>query len=277
MPDSLAGYPLLSMLHQTENYTVWRAYDSRNHRDVVIKTITPAARKLKRATQGLEREARMGLKLFHKNLVRFESFSIDGLKSYLVMEFVPGKPISNWLKDNPARRVDLKRILLEAIDALDYIHEQGFVHRDVKPDNILVDDTCQLKIIDFSISVKAGFDFRRLVRSKPKISGTRDYMAPEQVLGRRSDAQADIYGLGATMYELLTGRPPFHMDETKKSMQQHLTDMPRPVRSLNQSITPGAGELVMSMLSKSPQNRPDGMRQVYKALQAVEIFSDLGT
>jgi len=276
MPDSLAGYPLLSMLHQTENYTVWRAYDSRNHRDVVIKAITPSVRKLKRALQGLEREARMGLKLYHKNLVRFESFSIEGLKSYLVMEFVTGKPISNWLNDNPARKADLKRVLMEVVDALAYIHEQGFVHLDVKPANILVNDSGELKIIDFSISVKAGFDFRRLVRTKPKISGTRDYMAPEQVLGRRADTQADVYGLGATMYELLAGRPPFHMDDSKKAMQQHLTQMARPVRSVNYNITPEAGELVMSMLAKRPQNRPTGMHQVGKMLQAMELFSDLG-
>ena len=275
MPDSLAGFPLLSMLHQTENYTVWRAYDSQNHRDVVLKTVTPSVRKLKRALQGLEREARIGLKLFHKNLVRFESFAIDGPKSYLVMEFVVGKPISTWLNEDPARKAQLKRLLIEAADALAYINEQGFVHRDVKPANILVTDNAELKIIDFSISVRAGFDFRHLIRTKPKISGTRDYMAPEQVLGRRTDAQADIYGFGATMYELLAGRPPFHMDDSKKSMQQHLTNMPRPVRSLNYNITPEAGELVMAMLAKRPQNRPAGMRQVGKILQNIELFSDL--
>ena len=275
MPDSLAGYPLLSMLHQTENYTVWRAYDSQNHRDVVIKTITPTVRRIKRALQGLEREARLGLKLYHKNLVRFESFAIDGLKSYLVMEFVAGKPISIWLNENPARKAQLKQLLLKAVDALAYIHEQSFVHRDVKPANILVTDSGELKIIDFSVSVKTGFDFRRIIRTRPKISGTRNYMAPEQVLGRRTDAQTDIYGLGATMYELLTGRPPFQMDDSKKSMQQHLTETPRPVRSLNYNITPEAGELVMAMLAKHPQNRPAGMRRVGKILQNIEVFSDL--
>ena len=275
MPDSVAGYPLLSMLHQTENYTVWRAYDSQNHRDVVIKTLTPSVRRLKRALQGLEREARMGLKLYHKNLVRFESFAIDGLKSYLVMEFVAGKPISTWLNENPARKAQLKQLLIDSVDTLAYIHEQGFVHRDVKPANILVTGSGELKIIDFSVSVKTGFDFRRLIRTKPKISGTRNYMAPEQVLGRRTDAQTDIYGFGATMYELLTGRPPFQMDDSKKSMQQHLTEMPRPVRSLNYNITPEAGELVMAMLAKRPPNRPAGMRQVGKILQNIELFSDL--
>ena len=276
MPDSMAGYPLLSMLHQTDNYTVWRAYDSQNHRDVVIKAITPSVKRLKRALQGLEREARMGLKLYHKNLVRFESFAIDGLKSYLVMEFVAGKPISTWLNENPARRVELKRLLVEAVDALAYIHKQGFVHRDVKPANILVNESAELKIIDFSISVKAGFDYRRLVRTKPKISGTRNYMAPEQVLGHRTDAQTDIYGLGATMYELFAGRPPFQMDDSKKSMQQHLTQLPRPVRNLNQKITLEAGELIMAMLAKRPQDRPAGMLQIGNLLQGIELFSDLG-
>jgi len=275
MPDSVGGYPLLSMLHQTENYTVWRAYDTTNHRDVVIKTITPGVRRLKRALQGLEREARMGLKLSHKNLVCFEDFTIDGPKSYLVMEFVAGKPISDWLREDPARNAQLKGLLIEAVTALAYIHEQGFVHRDVKPANILVTDKGELKIIDFSVSVKTGFDMRRLLRVKPKISGTRNYMAPEQVLGRRSDAQADVYGLGATMYELFTGRPPFQMDGSKKSMQQHLTERPQPVRSLNHSITPEAGELVMAMLAKHPQSRPAGMHEVAKTLQKIELFSDL--
>lgn len=271
----MGGYPLLSMLHQTDNYTVWRAYDSRNHRDVVLKTITPGVRRLKRALQGLDREARMGLKLYHKNLVRFEAFTIDGLKSYLVMEFVAGKPISGWLKEDPGRRAQLKRLLCEAVDAFGYIHEQGFVHRDVKPANILVTGEGELKIIDFSVSVKVGFDMRRLLRFKPKISGTRNYMAPEQVLGRQSDAQADVYGLGATMYELFTGRPPFQMDESKRSMQQHLTNRPQPVRSLNHGITPEAGELVMAMLAKHPRSRPEGMPEVGKILQKIELFSDI--
>ena len=159
---------------------------------------------------------------------------------------------------------------------LAYIHEQGFVHRDVKPANILVTDNGQLKIIDFSVSVKNGCGYRRLLHIRPKISGSRSYMAPEQVLGRPSDSQTDVYGLGATTYELLTGQPPFQMDDSKKSMQQHLTEMPRPVRSLNYSITPQAGELVMAMLAKRPQNRPVGMRQVGKILQNIELFSDLG-
>lgn len=276
MPDSLAGYPLLSMLHQTENYTVWRAYDSKNHRDVVIKTITPTVRRVKRAIQGLEREARMGLQLRHKDLVQFEAFSIDGLRTYLVMEFVQGRSISVWLKEDPVRKGDLKRLLVDAADALAYIHSQGFVHRDVKPANMLVNERDELKIIDFSVSVKTGIDYRRLLRLKPKISGTRNYMAPEQVLGRRTDAQADVYGLGATVYELLTGRPPFHMDDSKKAMQQHLTEVPQPVRSLNHTITPTAGELVMAMLAKNPANRPAGMRRVAKVLRDIEIFSDLG-
>ncbi len=275
MPDSVGGYPLLSMLHQTDNYTVWRAYDSRNHRDVVIKTITPGVRRIKRALQGLEREARMGLKLSHEHLVRFEDFTIDGLKSYLVMEFVAGKSISAWLGEDPARTGQLKRLLSETVEGLGYIHQEGFVHRDVKPANILVTDKGELKIIDFSVSVKIGFDMRRLLRVKPKISGTRNYMAPEQVLGRQSDAQADVYGLGATMYELFTGRPPFQMDASKRAMQQHLTEKPQPVRSLNHNITPEAGELVMAMLAKNPRSRPDGMPEVGRILQRIQLFSDV--
>ena len=151
MPDSVAGYPLLSMLHQTENYTVWRAYDSRNHRDVVIKTISAKVRRLKRALQGLEREARMGLQLKHENVVCFENFSIDGMKSYLVMEYVDGKPISIWLREDPARKLQLKRLLMETVGALGYIHGRGFVHRDVKPANIMVTNDGQLKVIGFSV------------------------------------------------------------------------------------------------------------------------------
>lgn len=263
----------MSMLHQTENYTVWRAYDSRNHRDVVIKTVSDKVRRLKRAMQGLEREARMGLQLKHKNVVRFENFAIDGMKSYLLMEYVDGRPISIWLNADSARKGQLKLLLLETVDALAYINEQGFVHRDVKPANILVTNEGVLKVIDFSVSVKAGFKVSRMLSFKAKISGTRNYMSPEQVLGKICDAQSDVYGLGATMYELFTGRPPFQMDDSKKSMQLHLTQVPRPVRSLNSAVTPEAGELVMSMLAKRPENRPGGMRRVGTMLEKIEVFS----
>jgi serine/threonine-protein kinase len=173
----------------------------------------------------------------------------------MVMEWVDGRLLRVVLHEQKKFPVERAiKIVIAVCDALDYIHRNGVVHRDLKPENIMIDADDHIKLIDFGIAARQGA--RRLTFAKlSQVMGTPDYISPEQVKGKRGDGRSDIYALGAMLYEMLTGQPPFSGPNPFAIMNDRLLNNPIPPRELNPEIPPPLQEVIYRALEREPQNR----------------------
>jgi serine/threonine-protein kinase len=177
------------------------------------------------------------------------------------MEWVEGQLLRNLLSATgklPTERA--ARITARVCEALDYIHSHGVVHRDMKPENIMVDAEDRIKLIDFGIAANEGS--RRLTFAKlSNVMGTPDYISPEQVKGKRGNARSDIYAMGVMLYEMLTGKVPFTGNNAFLIMNERLLNNPVPPREIDPSISPALQEIIYRALERDPKNRYGSARE----------------
>ncbi len=173
---------------------------------------------------------------------------------YMVMEWCEGRLLRNILHESRISHERAIHIALAVLDALEYIHDNGVVHRDLKPENIMVDEHDNIKLIDFGIAGDATA--RRLTYANFTATlGTADYIAPEQVKGKRGDGRTDIYAVGVILYEMLTGRVPFTGSSPIQVMNDRLLNYPTPPTVLDPSISPQLQEVIYRALERDPKNR----------------------
>jgi serine/threonine-protein kinase len=234
--------------------TLFRATDLKNGREVALKVPHPEMEADPVLIERFRREEEIGQQLDHPGIVK----TYDGeerSRRYMVIEWVDGKLLRTIL--NEERKLPVERasaIALAICDALDTMHKHGVVHRDLKPENIMVGAHDRIKIIDFGIAMKE--DARRITHAgvTPAL-GTPDYISPEQVKGQRGDQRSDVYALGAMLYEMLTGEPPFTGPNPLAVMNERLLIDPKPARELNAEISPALEEILIRALQRDPRHR----------------------
>lgn len=207
------------------------------------------------------REEMVVARLAHPGVPRLRQ-DADRSRLYLVTEWVEGTLLRQLLRrESPFEEARATRMALAICRILDYIHSQGIVHRDLKPENLLITVQDEPVLIDFGIAGSAGA--RRLTFGKlSQLMGTPDYIAPEQVRGRRGDARSDLYALGAIYYEMLTGRPPFQGPNAFAIMNDRLLNHPVPPRELNPRLSEQAQEIVYRALEREPARRYASAREL---------------
>ncbi|MBA2813832.1 protein kinase [Streptomyces sp. KM273126] len=244
---------------------VWRAYDEMLGRPVAVKLLlaqdsdpTAAARfRLEAQTAGL---------LSHPHVVGVLDFGEHEGRLFLVMELVEGDSLARvFTAAGKLPAEEVARIAAQAAAGLAAAHEQGIVHRDIKPGNLLLDAGGALKIGDFGIARFVN-DPGAALTATGQIVGTSLYLSPERALGKPAGPAADIYALGCVLYQLLTGRPPFEADTAIAILHQHLDTAPVPPRELGVDLPPAFENYLLSLLSKRPEDRPT-------ARQAAEWFA----
>ena len=252
--DTLDHYRLEAAMARSGMGTLFRATDLGTGRTVAIKVPHAEMESDPILIERFRREEEIGRELDHPCIVK----TFDGeerSRRYMVLEWVEGRLLRGLL--NEERRLAVDRavaITLQICDALDAMHKHGVVHRDLKPENVMVGAGDRVTIIDFGIAMKE--DARRIthVGLSPAL-GTPDYISPEQVKGARGDQRSDIYALGAMLYEMLTGQPPFTGSNPLAVMNERLLHDPSPVRELNPAISPQIEEILRRALERDPRHR----------------------
>ena len=153
-----------------------------------------------------------------------------------------------------------------------HFNEQGFVHRDVKPDNFLVGDDGEVKLIDLALAVKARRGLARLFASRSKVQGTRSYMSPEQIRGAALDQRADVYSFACTVHELVSGRPPFTGTSSNELLNKHLKSPPPSLENFDRNVTPEFAKLVLRGLAKEPGKRPASVGEFLTEFRQCRVF-----
>ena len=252
--DQLDHYRIDGLVARSGMASIYRGTDVRDGRAVAIKIPHAEMEADPVLFDRFKREEDIGRKLDHPGVVRVLNDE-ERSRRYMVLEWVDGRllrQVQNEQKKFPQDRAI--RITIALCKALDYIHSQGVVHRDLIPENIMVGPDDQVKLIDFGIAANAGS--RRLTFAKlTEAMGTPDYISPEQVKGKRGDARSDVYSLGIMFYEMLTGKVPFTGPNPFVIMNERLLNNPIPPREVNPEISPELQEIIYRALERDPSKR----------------------
>ncbi len=247
-------YEIVGVIGRGGAGIVLKGFDRSLHRNVAIKLLAPEFATIGAAHERFFREAKAMASVAHENLVAiFEVDEHRGLP-YFVMEYLPGGTLGRRLRDaGPMDVVTVLRIGVQIAEALAVAHAQGLVHRDIKPDNILLDrGTERVRVADFGLVRVMG---EVTASHSSGVVGTPQFMAPEQCRGESCDARSDLFSLGAVLYALCTGHSPFRADTVFGVMQRVLNDAPRSIREQAPRIPDWLEEFVFKLLRKDPQAR----------------------
>jgi len=255
-------YVLLRELGRGARGVVWLARDNQMDEDVAIKRLPPELAADSVALNDLKRETQKCRRLSHPHIIRIHDFvKMAGEQPFVAMEYVDGANLTDLRLAQPNEVFQWEQIepmVLQICDALDYAHGQRVVHRDLKPANLMLNHESAVRLADFGIAATMTDSLNRVSQFHAG-SGTLFYMSPEQLQGSPPHVPDDIHALGATIYELLTGRPPFYtgdiaqqlMHQAAPPIEQRLAEFQRA------SVVPGyASELIMACLAKAPDQRP---------------------
>jgi hypothetical protein len=272
VPSAFASgrYEVERFLGEGAKKRVYLARDTRLDREVAIGVIKQEGLDAEGRLR-VQREARaMGRLGDHPHVVTVYDVAEEDGDLYLVCQYMGGGDLASRLAATEDRRLPIPetlRIAQELCHALEHAHAQGVIHRDLKPGNVWLTPEGQAKLGDFGLAV--SLDRTRLTREGMMV-GTAAYMAPEQALAKPPDTRSDLYGLGALLYELLTGRPPFAGDDAVAVISQHLNTPPVDPTWHNGEIPTPLEALVLRLLAKDPEQRPAGVREVREALTTIE-------
>ncbi len=268
--DLLDHYRLEAAVARSGMGTLFRATDLRTGRVVAVKIPHAEMESDVVLLERFRREEEIGCELDHPGVVKTYAGE-NRSRRYLVLEWVEGRLLRAIL--NEERKLPVARaiaITLQICDALDTMHKHGVVHRDLKPENIMIGEGDHVTIIDFGIAMKE--EARRIthVGLTPAL-GTPDYISPEQVKGARGDHRSDIYALGAMLYEMLTGQPPFTGSNPLAVMNERLLHDPAPARELNSEISPQLEEILRRALERDPRHRYATAAEMVSELEHPEL------
>ncbi|MAT14500.1 MAG: hypothetical protein CMJ46_04435, partial [Planctomyces sp.] len=271
VPALIDEYELINCIATGSTTQIWEVSEQGTGRRFAMKLMLPEAYKSSEQRNIIKHEAKVGQAVEHPNIIQFQHFSLKKPNGYILMEYFRALNLKAQIRtDFEGLQSRLKKIVEGVCQGLAAMHDKGWIHLDVKPDNILANKSAEVKLIDFSLARRPG---KGLFSGKSKlIRGTRTYLAPETIRKKPPVPATDIYSLGIGMYEIMTGSPPFSGISPDLLLENHLIRVPSAPSKINENITPEADALVLKMLSKRHEDRFGTAHELYAELRKINLF-----
>ncbi len=268
----LGSYRLIKLIRGGQACNVWEAILDGETERVAIKVLLGQHAGKKEEIEQLKNEGRVGVDLNHENVIRVFEYVDRYDLPFLVMQLFNARNLKQMIReDYNTLAVSIPEVIEQAALGLDHMHERGWVHCDIKPDNYLVNEQGHVKLIDFSIAQSLKKQKRSLF-GKKTVQGTRSYMAPEQIRGKQLDRYTDVYGFGCVLHELLSGKPPFSGTSPDELLQKHLRATPPPLIAFNKAVSEEFAQLVLKTLKKEPAKRPQSMSEFLQEFRKIRVY-----
>jgi tetratricopeptide (TPR) repeat protein/TolB-like protein len=269
--ERLGPYVVHEMLGAGAVGEVWRATDERLNRDVAIKLLLPHLSDDPERTRRFAEEARTAGSLNHPNILSVHDVGDHGGVPFIVSECVDGESLRQHLTRGPLSVERSLAVALQIARGLAAAHSRGIIHRDLKPDNVFLRKDGGVKILDFGLAKlktdESGTRSGQAGTTVSTIAGTAGYIGPEQIAGREADVRSDLFALGVTMFEMLSGERPFKGRSTIETLNATLTLEPTDVRAACPAVPPALARIVMQLLAKAPESRCQSADEVVRELE----------
>ena len=275
-PRAVGDYDLVEMLARGNATRIWEVKDRTTGRTLAMKLLGGEAFGNPEQLGILKHEAKAGAAFNHPCVVRTHGYTKTKEHAYLLMDLVPAANLkSAAASDTPGTQSRVQKLVEGVCLGLGHMHEQGWLHLDVKPDNILLSKEGEVRVIDFSLAQKVKGGLAKMFSGKASgIRGTRTYIAPETILKQQPVPQTDLYSLGVTLYELLTGAVPFTGSDPQEVLRRHVREKPAPPSYVNDNLTDETDRFLLRLLAKKPDARPSAAAEVYAEFRGLEVFKE---
>lgn len=271
--DFIGPFRLLRLIRAGSTTQVWEAVRSDDKERIALKVLLQDYRKDRSEITQLKHEANIGESLDHENVIKIFGYRDQEGFPLISMQLFNARNLKIEMRERSEFMMpNMSRIIRFCALGLKHMHDKGWVHCDVKPDNFLADEQANVKLIDFSIGMKIQKGGWSSFFGRPKtIRGTRSYMAPEQIRRKPADQRTDIYGLGCTIFELMSGKTPFTGNTPDELLQKHLTGTIPSLESCSDATAEFA-DLVKRMMAKKPANRFHNMGEFLEVYETTRMF-----
>jgi serine/threonine-protein kinase len=269
-------HQLVSCIASGNSSQVWEVVSKTDSQRYAMKLLLPEALKQLEVVKVLKHEGKVGQVFDHPNIIKFHKSSFSRDFGYVLMEYFRAPNLKTSIAtDLTGLHIRIRKLIEGLCLSIGYMHQNGWLHKDLKPDNVLFSKSSEMRLIDFSLTAKCAKGFGKLLAGKVKIiQGTRTYIAPETIKKMQPNEQTDMYSLGITLFEVLTGQPPFKGADPTDLLKKHVGAIPPNPSYINANVSPEMDKFILRMLAKKQKDRHKSMDEVYAEFRALKVFKE---